>query len=88
LLSLGYTPGSVCNQLAVVGQLGRWMAVRRIAVDQLGRGEIDAFIGDSRRDGVRQRVFRSGLLLLRQHLIDVGAMPPDAPARKAMNAWK
>jgi site-specific recombinase XerD len=80
LLSLGYTPGSVCNQLAVVGHLGRWMAVRRIAVDRLGRAEIDAFVAESRRGGGRQRVFRSGLLVLRQHLIEVGAVPPAPPA--------
>jgi integrase len=78
LLSLGYTPGSVCNQLAVVGHLGRWMAVRRIAVDRLGRAEIDAFVAESRRGGGRQRVFRSGLLVLRQHLIEVALLrTPD-----------
>jgi hypothetical protein len=39
LLSLGYTPGTVCNQLAAVGNLGRWMAERGLAADQLGRAE-------------------------------------------------
>ncbi len=80
LLSLGYTPGTVCNQVAVVGQLGRWMMACGLAVDQLGRAEIDAFVADRRRPGVRQVVFRRGLLLLRQHLIDVGGIPPDEPA--------
>jgi site-specific recombinase XerD len=80
LLELGYTPGSVCNQLAVVGHLGRWMADRGIAVDQLGCVEIDAFVAGCRRVGARQRVFRSGLLVLRRFLIEVGAMPPDVPA--------
>lgn len=79
LLSLGYTPGTVCNQLAVVGHLGRWMAERGLAVDQLGRVEIDAFVAESRRDGVRQTVFRSGLLLLREQLIEAGAIAPDPP---------
>jgi hypothetical protein len=64
LLSLGFTPGSVCNQLAVVGHLGRWMAARGIAVDQLSCAEIDSFVASSRDDGARQRVFRSGLLSL------------------------
>jgi len=80
LESLGYTPGTVCNQLAVAGQLGRWMTVRGLAVGDLRGAEIDAFLVAHRRDGVRQTIFRPGLTLLRQHLVDVGALPPDAPA--------
>jgi site-specific recombinase XerD len=80
LLAFGYAPGTVGNQLAVVGQLGRWMASRGLRVDRLGRSEIDAFVDDCRRPGARQVVFRRGLLLLREHLIDVGAIPADPPA--------
>jgi hypothetical protein len=80
---VGYTPGTVCNQLAVVGRLGRWMALRGVAVDQLGCAEIDAFVAACRRDGARQVVFRPGLLLLRQHLISVGATPVDAPVGRS-----
>ena len=38
LLSLGYTPGTVANQLAVVGRLGRWLAVRGRSVDRFRLG--------------------------------------------------
>jgi transposase, IS6 family len=80
LLALGYASGTVGNQLAVAGQLGRWMASRGLRVDQLGRSEIDAFVNDCRRPGARQVVFRRGLVLLREHLIDVGAVPAEPPA--------
>lgn len=79
LMTLGYAQGTVCNFSAVVGQLGRWMAARGLVAHQLGCAEIDAFVADHRREGVRQVVFRRGLMF-RQHLIDVGAMQPDAPA--------
>ena len=80
LLTLGYTPGMVCNQVAVVGHLGRWMTTRGLAVDQLGRAEIDAFVAERRRPGVRQVVFRYGLVVLRQHLVEVGATALEEPA--------
>lgn len=79
LLALGYTPGTVCNQVAVVGHFGRWMTTRGLAVDQLRGAEIDAFVAERRRPGVRQVVFRQGLIVLHQHLIDVGAAAPDEP---------
>jgi len=40
LLSLGYTPGTVAiSWRRWVGNLGRWMAERGLAADQLGRAE-------------------------------------------------
>jgi len=54
LVTLGYAQGMVCNLSAVVGQLGRWMAARGLVADQLGCAEIDAFVADHRREGVRQ----------------------------------
>lgn len=82
LLSLGYTSGSVANQLAVVGRFGRWLAVHGRALDLLGVADIDAFMADQRRDGRRHGVFRQGLALLRTYLIDVGAVPADQPATR------
>ena len=50
LLSLGYTTGTMANQLAVVGRFGRWLAVQGRTVDQLGLADIDAFIADQGRE--------------------------------------
>src|SRR6478609_2697745 len=80
LLSVGYTPGTVANQLAVVGRFGRWLAVRGRPVDRLRPADIDRFIVDQCRDGRRHGVFRQGLVLLREHLIEVRALPADQPS--------
>ena len=79
LLDLGYTPGSVANQLAVVGRFGRWLAVHDRALRLLGVADIDAFMVDQRRDGRRHGVFLQGLVLLRGYLIDLGVVPADQP---------
>ncbi|MEP7021748.1 MAG: tyrosine-type recombinase/integrase [Pseudonocardiales bacterium] len=63
-----------------MGHLGRWMTTRGVTVDQLRGAEIDAFVAERRRPGVRQVVFRRGLVVLHQHLVDVGATALDEPA--------
>lgn len=80
LLSLGYTPGTVANQLAVVGRFGRWLAVRGRPVDRLGPADLDLFIADQCRDGRHHGVFRQGLVLLRTYLIEVRAVQADQPS--------
>src|SRR6478609_2210988 len=82
LLSLGYTPGTVANELAVVGRLGRWLAVRGRSVDGFGFADIDAFISDQGRDNRQHSVFRRGLVQLRDYLIDVDAVSADHPAAR------
>ena len=58
---LGYTPGAVANQLAVVGRFGRWLASHGRSLDRFGPADIDAFIVDECRDGRRHGVFRRDL---------------------------
>jgi site-specific recombinase XerD len=79
LLALGYSPGTVTNLVADVGRLGRWMAACDLPVERLDTAAIDAFVAARRRTDRRQTVFRPGLLILRQQLIEVGAVPPDSP---------
>src|SRR5947209_1217967 len=82
LLLLGYTPGTVANELAVVGRVGRWLAVRGRSVDGFGLADIDAFIADQGRDGRQHGVFRKGLVQLREYLLDVDVVSAEQPAAR------
>lgn len=80
LLSLGYTPGTVTNELAGVGRLGRWLSDRGQSLGDMGLADGEAFIADRCRDVRRHSVSRGELVRLRQYLMDVGAIPPDPPS--------
>ena len=54
LLELGYTPGTVRNELKVAGQLGRWMASENVEVSRLTVEVIDAFRSARADDGFRR----------------------------------
>lgn len=54
LLEQRYTPGTVRNQLKVVGQLGRWMDQEDVRVEALSPEVIDAFLAAKRADGRRR----------------------------------
>ena len=77
LLSLGYTPGTVANEMAVIGRLGRWLHAADLPVAFLSAANLDRFIADQHRDGHGHSVVRHGLMLFRRYLIDVGVLPAD-----------
>lgn len=77
LLSLGNTPGTVANEMAVIGRLRRWLHAADLRVAFLSAANLDRFIADRRRDGHGHSVVRHGLMLFRRYLIDVGVLPAD-----------
>lgn len=80
LVELGYTPGSTRGLLKGVGQLGRWMALESVGVEQLGSVAIDAFVCARRADGFRRVPSRSSLRLLLDYLRDAGVVSAEVLA--------
>ena len=80
LVELGYTPGSLRGLLKGVGQLGRWMAIEDVKLEQLGSEAIDAFARARRTDGFQRVPSRSSLLLLLDYLRDAGVVAEEVTA--------
>ena len=81
LLSLGYTPGTVGGQLAVLGQVGRWMQIEGLEPAQLDEAHFERFLSSRRAEGhPRVPNLRSFVALLEylrdEHVIPVVAVPP------------
>lgn len=77
LLELGYTPGTVRNELKTVGSLGRWMASAGIEPSQLDGASIDAFRAALRDGGMRRVPSRRGFRPLLDYLTDQGVLTPE-----------
>ncbi len=80
LLGLGYTPGTVKNMLAQLGQVGRWLASEGWDVPDLDEARVVEFRACRRAAGYRQVVGPRGLVPLLRYLREVGATPAARPA--------
>ena len=81
LLSIGYTPGTVEEQLKVLGQIGRWMQAERVEPAQLDEAQIEVFLTERRAEGhPRVPSLRSFVALLgylrEEHVIVPAAVAP------------
>jgi len=81
LLSLGYTPGTVGEQLKVIGQVGRWMETEGLEPAQLDEAHLEQFLASRRAEGhPRVPSLRSFVALLEhlrdEHVIPVVPVPP------------
>ena len=93
LLSLGYTPGTVGGQLAVVGQVGRWMQIERLEPAQLDEAHIEQFLSSRRAEGhPRVPSLRSFVALLEylrdEHVIPVVAVPPLTSFEELVGSYR
>jgi hypothetical protein len=76
MLELGYTPGTVRNQLKVLGQLGRWMEGEGVELGGLDTAAVEAFRAARRAGGVRRVASVGELRQLVRYLREVGVMAP------------
>jgi site-specific recombinase XerD len=79
----GYTPQTVRNMLADLGQLGLWMSGEGLVTAQLDENAMVAFV-EARRAAGRRRVFGPRAMMpllryLRQAGVTPAAKPPQAP---------
>jgi site-specific recombinase XerD len=73
-LGLGYTPGTVRNQLKVLGQLGRWMDSEGVELGGLDMAAVEAFLAARRAGGDRRVASVGELRQLVAYLREVGVM--------------
>lgn len=86
LTALGYTDLSLANQLRVMADLSRWLEAQRIAVEQIDRDAILAFVAKRRRSHT-QFISQRALAPLLRHLEAAGVVevaPVDAPRRSEL----
>lgn len=93
LLSLGYTPGTVGGQLAVLGQVGRWMDTEGLEPAQLDEAHIEDFLTARRGEGhSRVPALRSFVALLEylrdEHVIPVVAVPQPTALDELVGTYR
>lgn len=81
LLELGYSPLSVASSLAALGHLGRWMDREGLAVDQLDRGAVEAFLAAHARE--HGHLPTAGVMPLLDYLRGEGFVDPEPVALDA-----
>src|SRR5258708_18058017 len=82
LVCRGLTGNSVVTRVVLMGQLSRWMAGARVAVEDLTPARLEEFL-DSRRAGGQRRVPTArvlGPLLAHLHAAGVVGPPSAGPA--------
>lgn len=72
----GYTPLTARNMLKEFGQIGRWLAVKHVEVQQLSDQQLARFLADQRRAGCRKLPGLRGLRVPLEYLREVGAVAP------------
>ena len=76
----GHTALTARNMLKEFGQVGRWLAVKHIEVQQLSEQQLARFLADQRRAGCRKLPGLRGLRVPLAYLREVGAVaPPPSP---------
>ena len=76
----GHTALTARNMLKEFGQIGRWLAVKHIEVQQLSDQQLARFLADQRRAGCRRLPGLRGLRVPLAYLREVGAVaPPPSP---------
>jgi len=92
LLELGYTPGTVRNELKSVGQLGLWLESQGIEASQLTKDSIEEFIRARRAAGRRKvptvRSFASLLEFLRSEGVLLPESTPLTPVDEVVGDYK
>jgi len=93
LLSLGYTPGTVGDQLKVLGQVGRWMETEGLEPAQLDEAHVEQFLAARRGEGhprvPAMRSFNVLLAYLRdEHVIPMVAMPPSTALDELVGTYR
>ena len=75
LQGLGYTPGTIQNQLTLFGHVGRWMETRGLSPQDLTTAVIDEFIAEARQQGRLHRADRRTAFQVFEHLAEQGVAP-------------
>ena len=70
----GYTALTARNMLKEFGQIGRWLAVKHVEVQQLSDEQLGRFLADQRRAGCRRLPGLRGLRVPLAYLREVGAV--------------
>src|SRR5829696_9572968 len=76
----GYTALTARNMLKEFGQVGRWLAVKHIEVQQLSDQQLARFLADQRRAGCRRLPGLRGLSVPLAYLREIGAVAPPPSA--------
>ena len=71
----GYTPGTVRNMLAVLGQVGRWLQAEGLEAAQLDEELVAAFVVARRSAGYRRLPGPRAMLPLLSYLRETGVAP-------------
>lgn len=80
LVLRGHTALTTRNMLKEFGQIGRWLAMKRIEVEQLSEHQLVRFLADQRRAGCRRLPGLRGLRVPLAYLREIGAVaPPPLP---------
>src|SRR5258708_20147700 len=82
LVCRGFTANSVVTHVVLMGQLSRWMAGARVAVEDLTPARLEEFLDSRRAGGQRRGPTARGLgpLLAHLHAAGVGGPPSAGPA--------
>src|SRR5258707_13837265 len=79
LVCRGFTANSVVTHVVLMGQLSRWMAGARVAVEDLTPARLEEFLDSRRAGGQRGVPTARGLGALLAHLHAAGGVgPPSA----------
>jgi len=79
LEACGYRPGTVANQLWLVAELSRWLAVQGLAVGDLTAERVEQFFSMRRARVQVLSISRGALRALLDHLDSVGVLPAPEP---------
>jgi site-specific recombinase XerD len=93
LLSLGHTPGTVREQLKILGHLGRWMSSQDVEPAQLDAVQVEAFLADLRAEGhARVPTLRSFTTLLAfladEGVVAGGNTPANSPLGDLLSDYR
>jgi site-specific recombinase XerD len=82
LQGLGYTPGTIQNQMTLFGHVGRWMETRGLSPQDLTAAVIDEFVAEARQQGRLHRADRRTAFQVLEHLAEQGVVraPSADPA--------
>lgn len=86
LADRGYTPKTVRNMLADLGQVGRWMSGEGLVTAQLDEDAMVAFAAARRAAGRRKAPGPRAMMPLLSYLREVGVTPAAKPPQTALGA--
>jgi site-specific recombinase XerD len=86
LADRGYTPKTVRNMLADLGQVGRWMSGEGLVTAQLDEDAMVAFAAARRAAGRRKAPGPRAMMPLLSYLREAGVTPAPTPPQTALGA--